>query len=127
MTNLTNLYLPIQTVEVPQDNDALLVFDFKDEDGMLLDLTGVLEIEFAVFTSNAPTATREIEKTLTNGDITIYGNDYQFSVPITAADTQGLTNRLSYHECQITNSDGDKRTVSAGLFRCEKTYIWSVS
>lgn len=127
MTNLTNLYLPLQTIEVPQDNDAVLVFDFQDEDGALLDLTGVLEIEFAVFTSALPTASREIEKTLTGGDITIYGNDYQFAVPITDADTQGLTNRLSYHECQVTNSDGDKRTVSAGLFRCERTRIWSIA
>jgi len=123
MTNINNIYLPLQTIAVPQDNDATLEFTYQDQDGNLLDLTGVSEIDFVVFTSIDGTA--EIEKTYTGGDIVIYGNDYQFSVPITDLDTQGLTNRLSYHECRVTNSDGEKRTVSAGIFRCEKTYIWS--
>lgn len=124
MTDITNLYLPLQTIAVPQDNDATLEFTYQDQDGNLLDLTGVSEIDFVVFTDIDGTA--EIEKSWTGGDITIYGNDYQFSVPITDTDTQGLTNRLSYHECRVTNSDGEKRTVSAGIFRCEKTYIWSI-
>jgi hypothetical protein len=124
MPDIGNLYLPKQTIEVPQDNDAVLVFDYQDQDGTLLDLTGVLEIEFVIFTAIGGTA--EVTKTYTGGDIVIFGNDYQFSVPITSTDTQSLTNRVSYHECRITNSDGDKRTVSAGAFRCERTYIWSI-
>lgn len=123
MTNINNTYLPLQTISVPQDNDARLIFDYQDQDGTLLDLTGVSEIEFVIF--NDRDGVSEVSKTLTGGDITIFGNMYQFSVPISATDTQGLTNRLSYHECQVVNSDGDKRTVSAGIFRCEKTYIWS--
>lgn len=123
MTNINNLYLPLQTIKVPQDNDADIVFDFQDETGTLLDLTGVQEIEFVVFTDIDGAA--EIEKSYTVGGVVIYGNDYQFAVQITDVDTQGLTNRLSYYECRVTNSDGDKRTVAAGLFRCERTYTWS--
>ncbi len=123
MANINDRYLPLQTIAVPQDNDAVLEFTYQDQDGNLLDLTGVSEIDFVVFTDLDGIA--QINKTWTGGDITIYGNNYQFSVPITALDTQGLTNRLSYHECRVTNSAGDKRTVSAGLFRRENTYIWS--
>lgn len=124
MSNINNVYLPLQQIEVPQDNDANIVFDFVDENGTLLDLTGTQEIDFIVFTALGGTA--EITKTMTGGGVVVYGNDYQFAVQITDADTQGLTNRLSYYECRVTNSGGDKRTVAAGLFRCEKTYIWSI-
>lgn len=123
MINVNSIHLPLQTIAVPQDNGALLEFTFQDKAGNLLNLTGAMEIEFVVFTGI--NGTPEITKTLSGGDITVYGNDYQFSVPISDTDTQGLTNRLSYYECLITNSGGENRTVSAGIFRCERTYIWS--
>ena len=123
MTDINNIYLPLQTIAVPQDNDAMLEFTYQDQNGNLLDLTGVQAIDFVVFTDTNGTV--EIEKTLLSGDITVYGNDYQFSVPISYLDTQGIDNRLSYYECRVTNSEGERRTVSAGIFRCEKTYIWS--
>lgn len=123
MTNINNLHLPLQTISVPQDNDALLEFTYQDQDGNLLDLDGVSEIEFKVFTSQGGSI--EITKSLSAGSVTLYGNDYQFSVSISDTDTQGLTNRISYYECRVTNSGGDKRTVSAGIFRAEPTYIWS--
>ena len=124
MSNYGSIYLPKQTIEIPQSNDANLVFDFQDQTGALLDLTGVSEIEFVVFDEQNGTA--EIEKTLSGGDIVIYGNNYQFQVTISKADTLLLTNRLSYHECEVTNSGGETRTVSAGLFRCENTSIWRI-
>lgn len=124
MTNFNDLYLPLQSISVPQDNHADIIFDFQDHDGNVLDLTGVQEIKFVIFTDRGGTA--EVTKTWTGGDITIFGNDYQFSVPISDTDTQSLTNRISYYECMVTNSSGDKRTVSAGAFRAEKTYIWSI-
>lgn len=121
---ISNLYLPLQTINVPDDNDAELIFTFQDENGALGDLTGVTEIEFVVFQSYGGAV--EFSKTLTGGNIVIAGNDYQFALWIDAADTAALTNRLSYHECQVTNSAGRKRTVSAGLFRSERTYIGDI-
>jgi hypothetical protein len=121
---VNTLYLPLQSINVPVDNDAYLVFGFQDENGALEDLTGATEIEFVVFESYGGAV--EFSKTLSNGDIVIAGNDYQFAFWINAADTSGLTNRLCYHECQVTNSAGRKRTVSAGVFRAEYTYIGDI-
>ena len=56
MTDINNIYLPLQTIAVPQDNDAVLEFTYQDQDGNLLDLTGVSEITFVVLTDNTLTA-----------------------------------------------------------------------
>jgi hypothetical protein len=122
MANFNNLYLPVQTIDVPENNDARLIFTFQDENGNLLDVSGAAEIVFAVW--DRPDGTLQFTKTLSDGDIILHGNDYQFSFWIDAADM--ISVRLGYHECEVTNSAGRKRTVSAGLYRHENTYIGSI-
>jgi hypothetical protein len=118
------LALPLQSIEVPKDNDARLVFTYQDQAGNLLDLTGTQEITFAVF--DVPGGNVEIIKTLSDSDITISGNDYQFSFWINSEETAILSRRLLYHECLLVDADGRQRTVSAGTFRAENTYIGSI-
>lgn len=121
MTSTNDTYLPLNTINIPQDNDAYLVFDVVDNDENLVDITGSSEVIFAAFTQKGGVA--EIVKKLSLSEITIFGSGYKFGFWINASEASALTNRLSYHECQITNSIGKKRTVSAGVFRAEKTYI----
>jgi hypothetical protein len=124
MTDLTSVHLPLQTINVPKDNDARLIFTYQDQIGELLDLTGVQEITFAVFATRG--GDLEFIKTLSDGDIIIHGNNYEFSLLVTNAETAAMTTRLAYHECLVVNSEGQQRTVCAGLFRAEDTYIGSI-
>jgi hypothetical protein len=123
MSNIGNLYLPLQTISIPKENHARLIFTYQDEKGQLLDLTGVQDIIFAVWDSYG--GTLQFQKSLSNGDILLHGNDYEFSFYIDDTDT--ITTRLGYHECEVTNSEGRRRTVSAGLYRAENTFIGSIS
>jgi hypothetical protein len=122
MVNFNNLYLPLQPVNVPKNNDARLIFTFQDEFGNLLDVSSAAEIVFAVW--DRPNGTLQFTKTLSDGDVILHGNDYQFSFWIDADDMVSV--RLGYHECEVTNSAGKKRTVSAGLYRAENTYIGDI-
>ena len=124
MTDISSVHLPLQTINVPKNNDARLIFTYQDQNGDLLDLTGVQEITFAVFASLG--GDLEFIKTLSDGDITIHGNDYEFSLLVTNSETSAMTTRLAYHECLIVNSEGQQRTVCAGIFRAENTYIGSI-
>jgi hypothetical protein len=121
---MADLYLPKQSISVPKGNDGFLVFTVRNEKGELEDIEGAQEIVFAVF--DKPDGTLQFQKTLTDGDITIHGNNYKFSFWVDSEDTAAIDGRIVYHECEMTNSAGRKRTVSAGPFRAENTYIRSI-
>jgi hypothetical protein len=132
MSNYGHLYLPMQSIKVPKHNDARLIFTVRDEEGQLVDISGAEEIVFAVW--DVPKelgGAVQFSKTLTDGDITIHGNGYKFTVWVFRNESGALTKRLNYFECDILNDDpanenGSKRTVAAGLFRAENTSNWSI-
>ncbi len=106
---------------VPRGDDALVVFSIYDTDGDEFDLTGASEIVFAV--SDDKQGQVRIVKRLTEGDIQISTNGYQLSFTLTDEDSVLPVNRTNYYEVQVTTSGGLKRTVSAGVYRAEKTII----
>jgi hypothetical protein len=122
MSNYGFLHLPMQSISVPKHNDARLIFTTVDEAGTLVDISGVSEIIFRVWDKNG--GTLQFEKTLSDGDIVLHGDDNRFSLFLTNSETGAITSRLAYHECLMINSSGLQRTVSAGLFRAETTNIF---
>ena len=127
-----NLHLPKQAINIPKHNDGWLIVTVRDLHGDLVDISGALEIVFAVWdVPEENGGTVQFVKTLSDGDVTIHGNGYKFSLWVDRADTGALGTRLNYYECDITNTDpaypdGKKRTVMAGKFRAENTSNWSI-
>lgn len=124
MSYYGNLHLHLQSINVPKNNDAYLTFTTYDLDGDLVDISGASEISFAVWGDAGGTLI--FQKLLSGGDIVIHGDNNRFSVWIDAADSASITGRIVYHECEMTNSSGRKRTVSAGQFRAENTYTGDI-
>lgn len=102
------------------------VFDTDDDE---FDLTGSSEIVFIVATGEIiggnmyPGGTVLIEKSLSDGEIVIAGNRYQFVIDVSDTDTADLPKTKLYYEMQVTTSGGLKKTVSAGIFNAENTMI----
>jgi len=114
---------------IPRGNDTSIIFDVHDDDGDEFDISGATEIIFIVaggeVTSGnmGPGGAVLIDKRLSDGEITIAGTGYQFSVAILAADTDGFDKQDNYYEAEVTTSTGLKKTVSSGLFISENTMI----
>ncbi len=105
----------------PKGDDVYVIFSVYDTDCDEFDVYGASEIVFAV--ADRKGGTVRFVKRLTEGDIQISTNRYQFMVTITDEDTAALVNQSNYYEVQITTSDGLKKTVSSGIFRATDTII----
>ena len=112
-----------QTICVPRGDSRELLFTVheNDCDGALLDISGASEIVFIVADEFGGTV--RIEKRLTDLEIEISNNLYQFSVELTGADTDTLVRVSNYFECRITSATGRTTTVANGLFKSQDTMI----
>jgi len=106
---------------VPRGDDAKIIVSVYDTDGDEFDLTGAQEIVFGAADS-VDGAVRWVKR-LSLGEIQISTNGYQYSFDVTGAESVLPVNRTNYYETQVTTSGGLKRTVSAGIYRAEKTII----
>lgn len=105
----------------PQGDDLRVLFSVFDNDGDEYDLTGATEIVMAVADDrNGPV---RFVKRLSTGDITLSGSGYQFVVYLTDEDTVIPVRQKNYYEVRVTNSVGENKTVSAGLYRADRTII----
>lgn len=109
----------------PQGDDVLVIFSVFDTDDDEFDITGATEIVFAV--SDYKGGAIRIIKRLTDGDIQISTNGYQFAVTITDDDTLATVRRKNYYEVQVTTSTGLKKTISAGTFTATRTIIKDIA
>lgn len=109
---------------VPRGDDVSVIFSVYDEDGDEFDLKGAQEIVFAV--GDAVGGPVRFVKRMSLGEITIGGSMYQFMVAVTGADTDTLYLKNSYYEVRVTTSTGLNKTVSAGVFKSERTLIKEV-
>ena len=105
----------------PQGDDVMVIFSIYDTDGDEFDLTGATEIVFLVADERGGTV--RFTKSLSDGDISISTNGYQFSVVVTDDDTVLPVLRRNYYEVQVTNSAGLKKTVSSGSYIATRTMI----
>lgn len=105
----------------PKGDDALIVFSIYDTDGDEFDLTGAAEIVFMV--ADEYDGEVRFVKRLTDAQIQISTNGYQFAVTVTDEDTADLIRVNNYYEVQVTTSAGLKKTVSAGNFEATNTMI----
>lgn len=106
---------------VPRGDDAYIIFSVYDTDGDEFDISGATEIIFAVADFHGGEV--RFVKRLTDGDIQISTNMYQFMVTVTGSDTASLVRAHNYYEARITTSAGLRKTVSAGLFMSTDTII----
>lgn len=117
------------TICVPRGNSTVIIFSVRDSDGDLFDISGASEIVFTVSDgewisgSIGPGGTPRITKRLTDGQIIISTNLYQFRVVINNADTIPLIAEHNYYEAEVTAANGRKYTVSNGLFKSPNTQI----
>lgn len=109
----------------PQGDDALVVFSVYDTDGDEFDLTGATEIVFAV--SDHKKGTVRIVKRMSEGDIQISTNSFQFAVTLTDDDTILPVYEKNYYEVQVTTGAGLKKTVSAGRYSADHTMIKDIA
>ena len=128
---MAELKRDIQNLVVFAGDDVRLLCTVKDDTGALVDVSGALEIRWALAATAGGAAL--IEKTLGSG--VAKGAPTQFYIDVDSADTATLTNtvywpqlrgatydeidRLSiansyYHECTVTAADGKKYTVMSG-------------
>lgn len=105
----------------PKGDDTRILFTVLDDDGDEFDISGATEIVFIV--ADSINGEVRIVKRLSDGDISISTNQYQFYLTVTAAETASLPRGKNYYEAQITTSAGLKKTVSHGLFRATETRI----
>ena len=105
----------------PQGDDVSVMFSVLDQDGDEFDISGATEIVFAVADERGG-AVRFV-KTLTDDDIVVSTNGYQFRVYLTADDTNLPVKKVNYYEVRVTNSAGEHKTVSAGAYIATRTII----
>jgi len=110
-------------IAVPQGDDCLIVFSSHENDshGSLFDISGAIEIVFIV--ADELGGTVRITKRMSDGDIAISTNLYQFYFTVTDTETASLVRQTNYFECQITSSVGLKKTVRSGVFKAIDTMI----
>lgn len=114
---------------VPRGNSRRIVFRVSDSIGDPFDISAADEITFSVYTGKVtsgnvgPGGSFIFEKTLTDGDIVIGGDNASFYVDVAPADSEMPTNRLNYYEANVTTSAGDVYTVSAGIYQSDETAV----
>lgn len=110
---------------VPRGDDAYIIFSVYDTDGDEFDISGAAEIVFAVADYNGGEV--RFVKRLTDSEIQISSNMYQFMVTVTSADTESLVRAHNYYEARVTTGAGLVKTVSAGLFKSTDTIIKDIA
>ena len=108
----------------PQGDDVAVLFSVLDQDGDEFDISGAEQIVFAVADERGGMV--RLVKTLTDGDIVLSTNGYQFRVYLTAEDTNLPVKKVNYYEVRVTNSEGEHKTVSAGAYIATRTIIKDV-
>ena len=109
----------------PQGDDLRVLVSVYDLDGDEYDLTGAQEIVFAVADDRLGTV--RLVKTLSEDDIAISTNGYQFVVYLTEDDTILPVKRVNYYEVRVTNAEGDHKTVAAGNYTATRTIIKDIA
>lgn len=107
---------------IPRGDSAYLVFSVYDTDGDEFDISGASEIVFAIADDDTGGQVRVVKR-LTDTEIQISTNMYQFMVTLDSVDTESLAKVHNYYEARITTSSGLQKTVSSGLFKSTDTVI----
>lgn len=105
----------------PQGDDVSVLFSVLDQDGDEFDISGAAEIVFAVADERGGTV--RFVKTMTDGDVVLSTNGYQFRIYLTNEDTIVPVKKVNYYEVRITNDEGEHKTVSAGAYIATRTII----
>lgn len=117
--------IPPGHVCAPAGDDLRVLFSVYDTDGDEYDLTGADEIVFAV--ADYKGGTVRIVKRLSDGDIAISTNGYQFLVYLTGDDTAEPVRRKNYYEVRVTSDTGENKTVSQGVYDATRTMIKDIA
>lgn len=108
---------------VPRGDDMIIsASSFSGEvGGDLYHLSNVSEIVFAV--ADEVEGVVRIIKRLSDGDITVTPDGYQFYFTVTSDDTFGLVRNLNYYEIRAVLVSGAKKTIGSGVFKSPQTVI----
>lgn len=109
MPALLNIDIFVGNSGVAENPDGI-VFDWLDNNGIALDLTGY-EFIFRVISGSADTSTELIRKTSSNNEINVVGS--RITIPITIAETR-LINSAKRYEIE-SRIDGSERTILYGV------------
>lgn len=100
-----------QNFTMHSGDDKTLQFTVKDQDGVVVDITGA-SITWAFAARVGATAIAS--KTVGSGITITDAAAGVFQVTIDAADTASLTGGVLYHEAQLVDSGGVKSTIAYG-------------
>lgn len=103
----------------PSGDDLRVVVSVYDQDGDEYDLSGATEIVFAVYDQKG--GQFRFAKRLSDGEVVLAGTMFQAVIYLTDDDTILPVRVKNYYEVRVTNSAGEHKTVSAGLYRAERT------
>lgn len=112
---MTTVKLTPQNFEMHSGNHKVLKFTTKDENDLIVDLTGA-SISWAMSTtakSKAPIATYTLADNVTLTD-PVNG---LFEVEVQAVDTEPLKGAEYYHEARVTSAAGKVTTVAYGTIK----------
>lgn len=118
---------PSGSIRVPRGDGITLIFSVRENncEGDLFDISDAIEIVFIVADSLGGTV--RIEKRLSDMDIDISTNGYEFTTVLDSNDTDALTKQSNYFECRITTAAGVNKTVVSGVFKSPDTMIKDIA
>lgn len=108
---------------VPRGDSLLVIVPVRDGqcNGALVDISGVSEIVFAV--ADEVGGVVRILKRMSDGEINVSTNDYEFYFSITSADSSALVRQTNYFEMRVTSAGGEEKTVLTGILKSPETII----
>ena len=107
------------TIIMPKGDTGQIVFSVYDENGSAVDVSSAVEVTFAVATDKATPPF--INRTLTNGGITVSGNEV--TVQLFAIHTYRPMYVKNYFELNIQMTSSRRRTAAAGIYRAPDTIV----
>lgn len=109
-----------QNFELYQGDNKQLIITVRDEDDVIVNLTGYSAVWVAYNVSPQQVI---LTKTSDLGEITIpVPADGQLIVELEQADTVDVTPKLYGHQCEIEDSSGNHFTVLIGSMRLLKSF-----
>lgn len=108
---------------VPRGDALRVVVDVRENtcSGDLYDITGASEIVFAV--ADELGGVDRIVKRLSDAEIGISTNGYQFYFTINSADSLALVRNTNYFEIRLTTATGAPKTIMCGVLSSPQTII----
>ena len=113
--------IPTGNVCAPAGDDVRVLFSVYDTDGDEYDISGASEIVFMVADERGGLV--RIVKRLTNDEIILSTNGYQFVVILDDTDTNAPIKKSNYYEVRVTSDAGEQKTVSVGSYTATRTMI----